>query len=70
MKQLYFKTPDDWRKWLQKNQNKEDGVWLIFFKKHTGKPSIEYESAVEDALCFGWIDSIIKKLELAFYLHK
>ena len=70
MKQLYFKTPDDWRKWLQKNQNKEDGIWLIFFRKEVGKPTIEYESAVEEALCFGWIDSIIKKLDDERYVRK
>ena len=70
MKQLYFKTSDDWRKWLKINHDKENEVWLIFFKKEVGKPSIEYESAVEKALCFGWIDSIIKKLDDERYVRK
>lgn len=70
MKQLYFKTSDDWREWLKSNHDKEQEVWLIFFKKETGEPSIEYESAVEDALCFGWIDSIIKKIDEKKYARK
>lgn len=70
MKQLYFKTSNDWRKWLKSNHDKENKVWLIFFKKKAGKPSIEYESAVEEALCYGWIDSIIKKLDDERYVRK
>lgn len=70
MRQLYFKTSDDWRKWLKSNHDKENEVWLIFFRKEVGKPSIEYESAVEEALCFGWIDSIIKKIDKEKYVRK
>ena len=70
MKQLYLKTPYEWREWLQNNHDKETEVWLIFFRKETGEPSIEYESAVEEALCFGWIDSIIKKIDDAKYARK
>jgi uncharacterized protein YdeI (YjbR/CyaY-like superfamily) len=47
----------DWRKWLQKNHVKEDAVWLIYYKKITGKPTVAYSDAVDEALCFGWIDS-------------
>jgi uncharacterized protein YdeI (YjbR/CyaY-like superfamily) len=70
MKQLYFKTFHEWREWLQNNHDKETEVWLIFFLKETGKPSMDYESAVEEALCFGWIDSIIKKIDDAKYARK
>ena len=70
MKQLYFKTSDAWRDWLQSNHDKEKEVWLIFYKKETGEPSMEYESSVEEALCFGWIDSIIKKLDERKYARK
>lgn len=45
------------RAWLNKNQAQTDGVWLVNFKKATGKPRIDYDEAVEEALCFGWIDS-------------
>ena len=70
MKQLYFKTSDEWREWLKNNHNKENELWLIFFKKETGELTLDYESAVEEALCFGWIDSIIKKLDDKRFLRK
>lgn len=70
MKSLYFKTPKEWRNWLEANHDKESEIWLIFYKKHTGKPSLDYESAVEEALCFGWIDSIIKKIDESTYVRK
>ncbi len=52
-----------WRVWLNKNHAQPDGVWLITFKKATGKPRIDYDEAVEEALCFGWIDSKPAKLD-------
>lgn len=70
MQQIYFKTSAAWREWLQNNHDKTNGVWLLFFKKGTGKSSIEYEVAVEEALCFGWIDSIIKKIDDEKYVRK
>lgn len=48
----------EWRNWLSKNHAKADGVWLIMFKKDTGIPSIDWSRAVDEALCFGWIDSV------------
>ena len=68
--QLYFKTSDEWRQWLKSHHDKENEVWLIFYKKGTGKPSMEYEASVEEALCFGWIDSIIKKINDEIYVRK
>ena len=53
----------EWRDWLAKHYDKLDGVWLISFKKHTKKPFVSYEEAVEEGLCFGWIDSIQRKLD-------
>jgi uncharacterized protein YdeI (YjbR/CyaY-like superfamily) len=53
----------EWRKWLRENYKTEKEIWLIYYKKATGKPRIEYNDAVEEALCFGWIDSIIKSLD-------
>ena len=70
MKQLYFENSIEWREWLQHNHDKTPGVWLIFFKTSTGKVSIEYEAAVEEALCFGWIDSIIKRIDDERYVRK
>jgi len=70
MKQLYFSKPEEWREWLKQNHDQEKEVWLIFFKKKTGKLSLKYESAVEEALCFGWIDSIVKKIDEEKYAQK
>jgi len=70
MNQLYVKSGMEWRKWLTKSHNKVDELWLIFYKRGTGKPSIDYEVAVEEALCFGWIDSIIKKIDEERYARK
>ena len=52
-----------WRAWLRKHYKTEKEVWLVYYKKATGKPRIEYNDAVEEALCFGWIDSIVKSLD-------
>jgi uncharacterized protein YdeI (YjbR/CyaY-like superfamily) len=60
---LHVVTRSAWRAWLEKNHGKAKDIWLIFHKKHTHKPAIAYEDAVEEALCFGWIDSIIKKID-------
>jgi uncharacterized protein YdeI (YjbR/CyaY-like superfamily) len=62
-KTLYVTNRKDWRDWLKKNYKTEPEIWLVFPKKPTGKPRIEYNDAVEEALCFGWIDSIMKKLD-------
>ncbi|UCC32844.1 MAG: hypothetical protein JSW53_03315, partial [Candidatus Bathyarchaeota archaeon] len=67
---LYVTNRDEWRSWLEKNHEAEKEVWLIFYKKHVGKPSVPYEDAVEEALCFGWIDSIIKKIDEKKFVRK
>ncbi|MCJ7579206.1 MAG: YdeI/OmpD-associated family protein [Candidatus Aminicenantes bacterium] len=59
-KTLYCTNRKDWRSWLEKNFDKEEEIWLVFPKKSSGKPRISYNNAVEEALCFGWIDSTIK----------
>lgn len=67
---LYVTNRDDWRAWLEKHHNTEREVWLIYYKKHTGKSRIPYDDAVEEALCFGWIDSIIKRIDDQKYAQK
>jgi uncharacterized protein YdeI (YjbR/CyaY-like superfamily) len=62
-KTLYVTNRKDWRKWLREHYKTEDEIWLIYPKKETGKPRISYNDAVEEALCFGWIDSIVKSLD-------
>jgi uncharacterized protein YdeI (YjbR/CyaY-like superfamily) len=60
---VYFSTRKQWRKWLQKHFEKEKEIWLTFPNKASGKKRISYNDAVEEALCFGWIDSQTKKLD-------
>ena len=57
------KTRAEWRAWLEQHHTRTEGVWLISYKKETGKPRFEYDEAVEEALCFGWIDSKPNKLD-------
>lgn len=54
---FYPKTKQHWRKWLEKNHIRKDAVWLIHYKQNAGKPTIRWSDAVDEALCFGWIDS-------------
>jgi uncharacterized protein YdeI (YjbR/CyaY-like superfamily) len=62
-KTLYVTSRKEWRAWLTKHHQSETEVWLIYYKKHTGRPRIPYDHAVEEALCFGWIDSIAKRMD-------
>ena len=57
------KTREEWREWLQENHTQDDGIWLIRYKKATGKPYVDVDESVEEALCFGWIDSLPRKLD-------
>ena len=59
-----------WRAWLEKHHESKKEIWLIYYKKHTGKPRIPYDDAVEEALCFGWIDSTVKKLDDEKYCQR
>ena len=70
MEKLYVTSRDAWRQWLTEHHASENGIWLIFYKKGTGKPTISYDAAVEEALCFGWIDSIIKSIDHETYMRK
>lgn len=57
IKTFYAKTQKEWRKWLEKNHQSEKSIWLIIYKKESGTPSVYYTDAVDEAICFGWIDS-------------
>ncbi len=69
-KTLYVKTREEWRAWLAANHAREPEIWLIFYKKGSGQPRLPYEDAVEEALCFGWIDSILKRVDEDHYVQK
>jgi uncharacterized protein YdeI (YjbR/CyaY-like superfamily) len=62
-KTLYITNSKAWRNWLKENYKSEKEIWLVYPKTGTGKPRIQYNDAVEEALCFGWIDSIVKTLD-------
>ena len=64
---LYVTNRDDFRKWLEENHKSNKEIWLIQYKKATKKPSINYVEAVEEALCFGWIDGLQKSMDTERY---
>ncbi len=61
--EFYFKTHIEWRSWLEINHNVSNGIYLILYKVESNAPSMRWEEAVQVALCFGWIDSTVKKLD-------
>ena len=60
---IQCETREDWRDWLIDHHERDEGVWLITFKKASRKPSVGYDESVEEALCFGWVDSRKKALD-------
>lgn len=70
MRTLHMRTLDQWRDWLAKHHASESEVWLIFHKRHTGVALIDYKDALDEALCFGWVDSLVKRLDDRRYARK
>ena len=70
MKTFVAYTVDQWRKWLDEHHDSESEVWLVFHKVHTRVPSIAYPDALDEALCFGWVDSLVKRLYGSRYARK
>lgn len=70
MKTLLVHTPAEWREWLETHGAAEQEIWLVFYKKHTGLASIAYKDALDEALCFGWVDSLVKRLDDRRYALK
>lgn len=67
---LQVQSCQQWRAWLAKHGPSSRGVWLVFYKAHTGRKSIPYEDMIREALCFGWIDSLVKRLDADRYALK
>ena len=65
-----FKDRNEWRSWLEKNHDKESEIWLVFYKVKTNKKSIKYDEAVEEALCYGWIDSVVRRIDDEKHMQK
>ena len=70
MKPLYFKTQAELRKWFEKNYLREKEVFIAYYKKSSGKQSIVWPQAVEEALCFGWIDGVAAKIDEESYCNR
>lgn len=68
--QIYFKEIKEWHNWLKKNHKSQDVIWLIYYKKHTKQPSLDYAESVEEGLCFGWIDSLVKRIDDERFMRK
>ncbi|MBE0431249.1 MAG: YdeI/OmpD-associated family protein [Dehalococcoidia bacterium] len=69
-KTLHVTNRTKWRAWLEKNHDSETEAWLVFYKKHTGQLSVAYDDAVEEALCFGWIDGVIQRIDDETYARR
>lgn len=70
METFYAKNRAEWRKWLEENHQTVKEIWLIYYKKHTQKPSIPYKDSLEEAICFGWIDGLIKRIDDEKYVRR
>jgi uncharacterized protein YdeI (YjbR/CyaY-like superfamily) len=70
LKTFYAKNRAQWRAWLRKHYKSEKEIWLVYFKQHTGKPRVEYNDAVEEGLCFGWIDSTVRRIDEERYAQR
>lgn len=67
---FYARNRGEWREWLRKNHKKEKEVRLIKYKKHTEKPSLSSREAMEEAICFGWIDTTVKRMDDERYIQR
>ncbi len=60
---IFFEDRGAWRRWLKKNHDKSSEVWILAFKRHLGRQSVSYEEALEEAICYGWIDSRLRRID-------
>jgi uncharacterized protein YdeI (YjbR/CyaY-like superfamily) len=70
MKKVFAKNRREWRSWLKKHHDSAEEIWLVFYKKATGKPSVSYPESVEEAICFGWIDGMRKRIDDETYTNR
>ena len=67
---VFAKDRAEWRQWLARNFARYEEIWLVFYKKASGKQTVSYDHAVEEALCFGWVDGMKKKLDEECYAFR
>ena len=70
MEKVFAKDRQEWRNWLEQNHDKYSEIYLVFYKLSTKKPTVTYEEAVEEALCFGWIDGVRKGIDEETYMNR
>jgi uncharacterized protein YdeI (YjbR/CyaY-like superfamily) len=70
LESIHFTSRKAFRQWLHENHDNNSGIWMIFFKKHVNHTGITHEEVIEEAICYGWIDSIIKKIDTEKYVIK
>lgn len=70
MKKLFAKSLEEWSAWLRENHDKAEGIWLVFKKKKNGPVPFGYQEALDEALCMGWIDSLLKRIDEDNYMRK
>jgi uncharacterized protein YdeI (YjbR/CyaY-like superfamily) len=70
MKTLQVSSPQAWRAWLRKHHAHTKEIWFIYYKKSSGKPTLSHDEALDEALCFGWIDSLVKHIDEERYAQK
>lgn len=66
----FFKGPDEYRQWLEKNHDTAKELWIGFWKKSTGKPTLTWQECVDESLCFGWIDGVRKSIDADSYKQR
>src|SRR5579859_4885759 len=67
---LTFKKTSEWESWLSKNYSRKEGIWIRFFKKASGKQTFTYDEALDEALCYGWIDTMANRYDTESYIQK
>jgi len=70
METVYCPDLQSWRKWLERHRDSNREIWIRYPKKHTGKPSVTHSDALDEALCHGWIDSLVKRIDDDWYAVK
>ena len=65
--ELCVLSREEWRSWLEMNHGSVEAIWLVFYKKHTGKSTLTYRDSLEEALCFGWIDGVRRSIDSEKY---
>ena len=70
METFEARNRNEWRNWLEINHSNVGEIWLVYYKKHTKKPTITYKESLEEAICFGWIDGIKKRIDSEKYTHR